>query len=61
MNMKFKSSLHNQLAGKQILVIENETLEKIKELTYLGKAVSANPTLEIEIRKQIGIGWSAFG
>ncbi len=33
----------------------------MEEYTYLGKTVSANPDHEKEIRRRIGMGWSAFG
>ncbi len=42
-------------------MIENEALELMKEYTYLGQMVSANPVHEKEIRRRIGVGWSAFG
>ncbi len=41
-------------------MIGNEALELVKEYTYLGQMVSANPAHEKEIRR-IGMGWSAFG
>ncbi len=33
----------------------------MEEYTYLGQMVSANPAHEKEIRRRIGMGWSAFG
>ncbi len=36
-------------------------MELVKEYTYLGQMVSANPVHEKEIRRRIGMGWSAFG
>ncbi len=41
-------------------MIGNEALELVKEYTYLGQIVSANPAHEKEIRRRIGISWSAF-
>ncbi len=42
-------------------MIGNEALELVEEYTYLGQMVSANPAHEKEIRRRIGMGWSAFG
>ncbi len=42
-------------------MIGNEALELVEEYTYLGHMVSANPAHEKEIRRRIGMGWSAFG
>ncbi len=42
-------------------MIGNEALELMKEYTYLGQMVSANPAHEKDIRRSIGMGWSAFG
>ncbi len=42
-------------------MIGNEALEVVKEYTYLGQMVSANPAHEKEIRRRIGMGWSAIG
>ncbi len=33
----------------------------MEEYIYLGQMVTANPTHEKEIRRRIGMGWSAFG
>ncbi len=33
----------------------------MKEYTYLGQMVSANPAHEKEVRRRIGLGWSNFG
>ncbi len=42
-------------------MIGNEALELVEEYTYFGQMVSANPTHEKEIRRRIGMGWSASG
>ncbi len=42
-------------------MIGNEALELVEEYTYLGQMVSGNPAHEKEIRRRIGMGWSAFG
>ncbi len=42
-------------------MIGKEALELVKEYTYLGHMVSAKPAHEKEIRRRIGMGWSAFG
>ncbi len=42
-------------------MIGNEALELVEEYTYLGQMVRGNPTHEKEIRRRIGMGWSAFG
>ncbi len=42
-------------------MIGNEGLELVEEYTYLGQMVSTNPAHEKEIRRRIGLGWSAFG
>ncbi len=42
-------------------MIENEALELVEEYTYLGQIISANLAHEKEIRRKIGMGWSAFG
>ncbi len=42
-------------------MIGNEALELVEEYTYLGQMVKANPAHEKEIRRRIGMGWSAFG
>ncbi len=41
-------------------MIGDEALELVKEYTYLGQMVSANPAHEKEIRRRIGMGWSTF-
>ncbi len=51
---------NNQLAGQQIM-IENETLERVEEYTFLGQTVSANTAHDKEIMRRIGMGLSAFG
>ncbi len=61
MNMKKTKMMYNKhLIGRQIM-IANEALELVKEYTYLGQMISANPAHEKEIRRGIGMGWSAFG
>ena len=61
MNMKkTKVMFNNQLAGQQIR-IGKETIERVEEYTCLGQTISATPNHEKEIRKRIGMGWSAFG
>ncbi len=40
-------------------MIGNEALELVEEYTYLGQMVSANPAHGKEIRRRIGMGWSA--
>ncbi len=42
-------------------MIGNEALELVEEFAYLGQMVSANPAHEKEIRRRIGMGWSALG
>ncbi len=42
-------------------MIGNEALELVEEYTYIGQMASANTAHEKEIRKRIGMGWSAFG
>ncbi len=42
-------------------MIGNEELELVEEYTCLGQMVSGNPAHEKEIRRRIGMGWSAFG
>ncbi len=61
MNMKKTKIMYNKhLTGRQI-IIGHEALELVEEYTYLGQMVSANPPHEKEIRRRIGMGWSAFG
>ncbi len=61
MNMKKTKIMYNKhLTGRQIM-IENEALELVEEYTYLGLIFNANPVHEKEIRRRIGMGWSAFG
>ncbi len=61
MNMrKTKVIFHNQQAGQQIM-IGNDTLGRVEEYIYLGQTVSANPAHVKEIKRRIGMGWSAFG
>ncbi len=61
MNMKkIKVMFNNQLAGQQIM-IGNETLERVEEYIYYGQTVGANPAHDKEIKKKMGVGWSAFG
>ncbi len=61
MIMKKTKIMHNKhLIGSQI-IIGNEALELVEEYTYLLQMVSANPAHEKEIRRRIGMGWSAFG
>lgn len=44
------------------LMIGNETPEKVEEnILYLGQTVSAYPVLYKEIKRRIGMGWSALG
>ncbi len=60
MNMKKTKIMYNKrLIGRQIM-IGNEALELVEKYTYLGQMVSANPAHEKEIRRRIGMGWSAF-
>ncbi len=42
-------------------MIGNETLERVEKYIYLGQTVSANPAYGREIKRRIGMGWSAFG
>ncbi len=42
-------------------MIGNEALELVEEYTYLGQMVKANPEHEKEIRRRIGMRWSALG
>ncbi len=42
-------------------MIGNGALELVEECTYFVQKVSANPAHEKEIRRRIGMGWSAFG
>ncbi len=42
-------------------MIGNEALELVEEYTHRGQMVNANTAHEKEIRRRIGIGWSAFG
>ncbi len=42
-------------------MIGNEALELVEEYTNLGHMVGGNPAHEKEIRRRIGMGWSAFG
>ncbi len=61
MNMKKTKIMYNKhLTGRQIM-IGNEALELVKEYKYLGQMVRANPAHEKEIKRRIGMGWSAFG
>ncbi len=61
MNMNKAKIMYNKhLIGQQIM-IGNKALKLVEEYTYLGQMVSANPAHEKEIRRRIGIGWSAFG
>ncbi len=61
MNMKkTKIMYNNNLIGRQKM-IGNEALELVEEYPYFGQMVSANPAHEKEIRRRIGMGWSAFG
>ncbi len=61
MNMKMTKIMFNKhLIGRQIM-IGNKALEVVEQYTYLGQMVSANPAHEKEIRRRIGMGWSAFG
>ncbi len=60
MNMKeTKVLFNNQLAGQQIM-IGNETLKRVEIYIYLGQTVSANPAHDREIKRRIGMGWTAY-
>ncbi len=60
MNIKKTKIMYNKhLTGRQIM-IGNEALELVMEYTYLGQMVSKNIAHEKEVRRRIGIGWSAF-
>ncbi len=59
-NLRFAYDIVLHLIGRQIM-IGNEALELVEESTYLGQMVSGNPAHEKEIRRRIGMGWSAFG
>lgn len=48
------------MVGQKIM-IGNEILERVKEYTYSGQTVSANPMHEIEIKCRTEMGWSAIG
>ncbi len=61
MNMKKTKTMYSKhLTGRQIK-IKNKALELVEEYTYLVQMVSANQAHEKEIRRRIGMGWSAFG
>ncbi len=61
MNMKKTKIMYNKHLTRRQIMIGNEALELVEEYTYLGQMVIANPAHEKEIRKRIGMGWSAFG
>ncbi len=61
MNMKKKKIMYIKLLTGWQKIIGKEALELLEEYTYLGQMVSANPAHEKEIRRRIGMGWSAFG
>ncbi len=61
MNMnKIKAMFNNQLPRQQIM-IGNETLKRVEEYIHLGQTVRANPEHDREIKRRIGMRWSAFG
>ncbi len=37
-----------------------KTLERVDEYIYLGQTVSTNPVFNREIKRRIGMGWTAF-
>ncbi len=61
MNMKKTKIMYNKHLILRQIMVGKEALELVEEYTYLGQMVSANPADEKEIRRRIGMGWSAFG
>ncbi len=60
MNMKKTKIMYDKhFIGRQIM-IGNEELGLVEEYKYLGQMVSAKPVHEKEMRRRIGMGWSAI-
>ena len=53
--------MFNNIVRPQQIKIEDEVIEAVDEYIYLGQAIKANPDHSREIKRRIGMGWSAFG
>ena len=61
MNRKKTKVMFNNLTQPMQIKIENEEIEAVQEYAYLGQIIKANPDSSCEIKRRIGMGWSAFG
>ena len=61
MNRKKTKIMFNNIVRPQQIKIEDEVIEAVDEYIYLGQAIKANPDHSREIKRRIGMGWSAFG
>ena len=61
MNMKKTKVMFNNYIPNHVIKVDDEIIERVQEYIYLGQKISANPNHESEIKRRIGMGWSAFG
>ena len=61
MNMKKTKVMFNSFAQPLQIKIGDEVLECVDEYVYLGQTVQTTPGHDYEIKRRIGMGWSAFG
>ena len=61
MNMKKTKVMFNNYIPNHVIKVDDVMIERVQEYIYLGQKISANPNLENEIKRRIGMGWSAFG
>ena len=61
MNRKKTKVMFNQFIQPHRIKVEDEEIEAVEEYVYLGQLIESTSDHSKEIKRRIGMGWSAFG